>query len=163
MLGGLCLNMMSPHQRPGTEQYSRSSEAVTEKPRLLLADDNTAVLNHVSDFLAKDFHIVAAVTDGESALRTYQEHQPDLLILDISMGKVGGLEVARRLRKKGSDTPIVFLTVHEEADFVSEALASGGSAYVVKSHMTNDLIPAIQAALAGELFISPCVAHHHLS
>lgn len=138
-------------------------EAVAEKPTLLLADDNQAVLGHVSNFLAKDFYIVAAVTDGEAAMHTYQEHKPDALILDISMGKIGGLEVARCLRKKGSNTPIVFLTVHEEADFVSAALASGGSAYVVKSHMTNDLIPAIQAALAGELFISPCVAHHHLS
>lgn len=130
---------------------------------MLLADDNQAVLGHVSDFLAKDFHIVAAVTDGESALHTYQEQKPDALILDISMGKIGGLEVARRLRKKGCNAPIVFLTVHEEADFVSAALACGGSAYVVKSHMTKDLIPAIQAALSGELFISPCVAHHHLS
>ena len=160
MLGRLCLNMMSPHQRPGTKQYSRSSEAVTEKPRLLLADDNTAVLNHVSDFLAKDFHIVAAVTDGESALRTYQERQPDLLILDISMGKVGGLEVARILRKSGSQLPIVFLTVHQESDFINAALASGGSAYVLKSHLANDLVPAIHAALSGERFISPCLLHH---
>lgn len=156
--------MMTSNQSSGTApDYCRGLEAVAEKPTLLLADDNQAVLAHVSNFLGKNFHVVAAVTDGESALHTCQEHTPDALILDISMGKVGGLEVARRLRKKGSNTPIVFLTVHEEADFVSAALASGGSAYVVKSHMTNDLIPAIQAALAGELFISPCVAHHHLS
>ena len=77
------------------------------------------------------------------------------------MGKIGGLEVARRLRKKGCTAPIVFLTVHEEGDFVTAALASGGTAYVVKSHLTNDLIPAIQSALAGELFISPCLLNHH--
>ena len=152
--------MMSPHERPGTEQYSRASEAVAEKKRVLLADDNTAVLNHVSDFLAKDFHIVAAVTDGESALRLYQERQPDLLILDISMGKVGGLEVARLLRKSGSLLPIVFLTVHQESDFINAALASGGSAYVVKSYLASDLIPAIHAAFSGELFISPCLLPH---
>jgi DNA-binding NarL/FixJ family response regulator len=152
--------MMSPDQIPGTEQCSRPSEAVAEKTRVLLADDNTAVLSHVSDFLAKDFHIVAAVTDGESALRTYHERRPDLLILDISMGKIGGLEVARLLRKSGSQLPIVFLTVHQESDFVHAALASGGSAYVVKSHLANDLVPAIRAALSGELFISPCLLHH---
>jgi len=159
-LAGLCLKMMSPHQRPGTEQGSRLTETVTEKPRVLLADDNTAVLNHVSDFLAKDFHIVAAVADGESVLRTYQEHQPDLVILDISMGKIGGLEVARLLRIGGSHLPIVFLTVHQESDFVNAALASGGSAYVVKSHLANDLIPGDPCPLSGELFISPCLLPH---
>lgn len=155
------MNVMASNQRSGTAPgYCRGLEAVVEKPSLVLADDNQAMLSHVSDFLAKDFNIVAAVTDGESALQTYQERSPDALILDISMGKIGGLEVARLLRKKGSNAPIVFLTVHEEADFVSAALASGGSAYVVKSHMTKDLIPAIQAALSGKLFISPCVSHH---
>ena len=141
--------------------YFRGLEAVAEKPSLVLADDNQAVLSHVSSFLSRDFNILAAVTDGESALRYYQERKPDALILDISMGKIGGLEVARLLRKKGCTAPIVFLTVHEEADFVNAALASGGTAYVVKSHLTNDLIPAIQAALSGELFISPCLVYHH--
>jgi DNA-binding NarL/FixJ family response regulator len=133
------------------------SEAAAAKPRLLLADDNPAMLNHVSGFLAKDFHIVATVTDGDAALRLYEESSPHLLVLDISMGKTGGLEVARTLRKKGCQTPIVFLTVHREADFVNAALAAGGTAYVVKSHMTNDLIPAIKAALGGEMFVSPCL------
>lgn len=155
------MKVMTSNQSSSTAPgYCRGLETVAEKPTLLLADDNQAVLGHVSDFLAKDFIIVAAVTDGESALHRYQQCRPDALILDISMGKIGGLEVARLLREKGSNAPIVFLTVHEEADFVSAALASGGSAYVVKSHMTKDLIPAIQAALSGKLFISPCVSHH---
>ena len=136
---------------------STTIDAGKTKPRLLLADDNQDVLSHVSAFLSKDFNVLAAVTDGESALRNYQERKPDALVLDISMGKIGGLEVARLLRKKGCTAPIVFLTVHDEADFVNAALASGGTAYVVKSHLTNDLIPAIQAALAGEQFISPCL------
>lgn len=138
-------------------QCRKRSEAAAEKPRLLLADDNPAMLSRVSGFLAKDFHIVAAVTDGDAALRDHEENSPDLLVLDISMGKVGGLEVARMLRKRGCQTPIVFLTVHREADFLNAALASGGTAYVVKSHMTHDLVPAIKAALSGEMFVSPCL------
>ena len=141
---------------PAPHQWKRS-ETAAEKPRLLLADDNPAMLSHVSGFLAKDFHIVAAVRDGDAALRDYQERHPDLLVLDISMGKTGGLEVARMLRKSGSQIPIVFLTVHREADFVNAALGAGGTAYVVKSHMTHDLIPAIKAALDGEMFVSPCL------
>ena len=137
-------------------QYGRL-EAAAEKPRLLLADDNPAMLNHVSGFLARDFQIVAAVTDGDAALRNFETSSPDLLVLDISMGRVGGLEVARRLRSKGRQIPIVFLTVHREADFVNAALGSGGTAYVVKSHLTHDLIPAIKAALLGEMFVSPCL------
>jgi len=140
-------------------QYGKRAETGAGKPRLLLADDNSAVLEHVSGFLANDFEIVAILTDGQAVLDSYQEQQPDLFVLDISMGKMSGLDVARRLRQNGSESPIVFLTVHQEADFVHAALASGGSAYVVKSHMTNDLIPAIQAALSKEQFISPCLLH----
>lgn len=148
---------MTSIEVPPAPQCRKRPETGAEKPRLLLADDNPAMLNHVSGFLAKDFHIIATVTDGEAALRLYEESSPDLLVLDISMGKVGGLEVARKLRKTGCQTPIVFLTVHREADFVNAALSSGGTAYVVKSHMTHDLIPAIKAALYGEMFVSPCL------
>ena len=146
------IEALSPHP-----QYGQRSETAAGKPRLLLADDNPAMLSHVSGFLAKDFHIVAAVTDGDAVLRNHEKSSPDLLVLDISMGKVGGLEVARMLRNRGCQTPIVFLTVHREADFLNAALASGGTAYVVKSHMTHDLIPAIKAALSGEMFVSPCL------
>ena len=69
-------------------QDHKCPEIAAEKPRLLLADDNPAMLNHVSGFLAKDFHIVAAVRDGDAALHDYQERSPDLLVLDLSMGKV---------------------------------------------------------------------------
>jgi len=131
------------------------SQAVSRKPRLLLADDNTAVLKHVSGFLANDFDVAAVFTDGQAVLDSYREQRPDLFVLDISMGRMSGLDVARRLRKSGSESPIVFLSVHREADFVNAALGAGGSAYVVKSHMTKDLIPAIRAALAGEMFVSP--------
>lgn len=149
--------MTLPEVLSPVPQFSQRSEAAAQKPRLLLADDNPAMLNHVSGFLSKDFHIVAAVTDGDAALRLYEESSPDLLVLDISMGKTGGLEVARALRNKGCQVPIVFLTVHREADFVNAALSSGGTAYVVKSHMTHDLIPAVKAALSGEMFVSPCL------
>ena len=140
--------------RAGPE-YLPQPRSQAGKPRLLLADDNSAVLEHVCGMLAKDFDIVAAATSGDAVLRDYKEVNPDLFVLDISMGSVGGLEVARTLRANGNIAPVVFLTVHHEADFVKAALSCGGSAYVVKSHLTNDLIPAIKAALSGKMFISP--------
>lgn len=124
-----------------------------EHPKLLLADDNPAVLSHVCAMLGKNFDTVA-VSDGESVLRKFPEFHPDVIVLDISMGRMSGLETARLLRQKGCATPIVFLTVHQGADFVSAALASGGSGYVLKAHMRSDLLPAINAAMSGELFVS---------
>jgi CheY-like chemotaxis protein len=122
-------------------------------PRLLLADDNPAVLSHVCAILGRDFDTVA-VSDGESVLRKYVDFQPDVIVLDISMGKMSGLDVARILRQKGCRAPIVFLTVHQGDDFVSTALSAGASGYVLKAHMRSDLLPAINAAMAGELFVS---------
>lgn len=143
----------------GTDQYFGAPEPRTEKPRLLLAEDNPVMRRQVCAMLDEEFDIVAAVADGETVLQEFRELEVDALILDISMGEMSGLEVARHLREKGNVAPIVFLTVHQEPDFVRAALSCGGAAYVVKSHLATDLIPAIRAALSGELFISPCVLH----
>lgn len=121
--------------------------------RLLLADDNPAVLDHVCAILGETFKIMA-VSDGEAVLHNYPELDPDVIVLDISMGRMSGLDVARTLREKGCGIPIVFLTVHQGADFVNAALSSGGSGYVLKSHMGNDLVRAIDAAISGDLFVS---------
>jgi DNA-binding NarL/FixJ family response regulator len=120
----------------------------------LLADDNSAVLNHVTRTLRKEYDIVAAVTDGESVLKQYPRLRPDVIVLDISMGDLSGIDVARRLRDSGCHSKIVFLTVHEDSDFVNAAMGTGASAYVVKSRMSTDLVSAIEAALAGKLFVS---------
>lgn len=132
-------------------------EEPAEKVRILLADDNPAVLQHVSTLLADEFDVVAALTDAESAVREYMELKADVLILDISMGKMSGLDVARSLRQRGFSPDLIFLTVHREADFVKAAMACGASGYVIKSHLISDLIPAIKATLAGNLFLSPCL------
>jgi DNA-binding NarL/FixJ family response regulator len=121
---------------------------------ILLADDNSAVLNHVTRTLRKEYDIVAAVTDGESVLKQYPRLRPDVIVLDISMGDLSGIDVARRLRDSGCHSKIVFLTVHEDSDFVNAAMGTGASAYVVKSRMSTDLVSAIEAALAGKLFVS---------
>lgn len=122
--------------------------------RVLLADDNPAVLEHVTSMLRPDFEIVGECHDGESVLREYDKLKPDVLVLDVSMGRMSGIDVARRLRDTGRAARIVFLTVHEDQEFVTAALGAGGCAYVVKSRISTDLVSAIQAALAGKLYIS---------
>jgi DNA-binding NarL/FixJ family response regulator len=127
----------------------------SKKVRVLVADDNPSVLSHVSALLAQDFEIVDTLPDGESAVLKYLELKPDVLILDICMGRISGFDVARNLREQGYSPQIIFLTVHREADFFKAAMACGASGYVIKSHLISDLIPAIKASLSGNLFLSP--------
>lgn len=123
-------------------------------PRILLADDNPAMLENVARMLAADYEIVGRLPDGESVLRDYDQLRPDLVVLDISMGAMDGIEVAGRLRDTGRQAKIIFLTVHDDQDFVSAAVGAGGSGYVVKSRMSTDLLAAVRAVLSGELFVS---------
>jgi DNA-binding NarL/FixJ family response regulator len=125
---------------------------------LLLADDNPVILEHVRGLLVrnKQYQVVGAVTDGDSVQRAYSRLRPDIIVLDISMGDISGIDVAQDLLDSGCKAKIVFLTVHEDADFINAAMGAGGSAYVVKSRVSYELIPALDAVLSGKLFVSPC-------
>ena len=121
---------------------------------VLLADDNSAILNHVTKMLEKEYDVVAGVKSGASLLANWRGLRADVIVLDIAMGDPDGIEVARRLRDSGCDSKIVFLTVHDDPEFVKAGMAAGGSAYVVKSRLSTELVPAIHAVLAGKLFVS---------
>ena len=123
---------------------------------LLLADDNSAVLDHVGKMLKKEntYKVIASTTDGNTVVREYLRLKPDVIVLDISMGELSGIDIARQLRDSGCDAKIVFLTVHEDRDYVNAAIGAGGSAYVMKSRLNLDLHRAIKAALANKLFVS---------
>jgi DNA-binding NarL/FixJ family response regulator len=122
--------------------------------RILLADDNAEILAHVSDMLRPDYEIIGEVADGNLVCGEVKELRPDLIVLDISMGERSGIEIAQRLREQGYAGEIVFLTVHEDPDFVTAALGAGGRGYVIKSRMSGELGSAIQAALCHRIFIS---------
>ncbi len=126
------------------------------KTTVILADDNRAVLVQVQKVLGKHhrFKVVGAFMDGATVLQQYRQLKPHLVVLDISMGKISGIEVARQLRDEGCESKIIFLTVHEDFDFMNAAMDAGGSAYVVKSRLSTDLISAIDAALSGKHFVS---------
>jgi len=95
------------------------------KVSILLADDNSAVLEHVTKVLEEDYDIVATVKNGASVLSESPLLKPDIIVLDISMGELSGIDVARRLRDSGCNSKIIFLTVHEDADFVCAAMGVG--------------------------------------
>ena len=122
--------------------------------RVLLADDHKALLETATRMLAREFDVVGAVSDGRTALEETERLRPDVLATDISMPGMSGIEVVRQLTAANSDVRVVFLTVHENADYVRESLASGALGYVVKSKMASDLVEAIKAAYAGRRFVS---------
>lgn len=108
--------------------------------------------------LQPSYRIVAQAEDGDTALRAIQTHQPQLAILDISMPRMNGLEVARQLRAAHSSTKVVFLTLHTSIELTDEArLCANG--YVTKMRLGSDLYPALDAALRGESFVSDLDPH----
>ncbi len=122
--------------------------------RILLADDHPLVMQRVTTLLQTSFDIVGGARDGAELVREAVRLKPDIIVADISMPGMDGIEAAHRLRELGTTACIVFLTVHESPEFVEACLAEGALAFVVKSHMKTDLIPAIEAALSGQCFVS---------
>jgi DNA-binding NarL/FixJ family response regulator len=127
------------------------------RPRVLLADDHADFLAAAAGVLEPEFEIVATVADGPAVLGEASRLHPDLLVLDIGMPVLNGIEAARRLRAAGSQARIVFLTVHDDGDYVRAALAASALGYVVKSRLASDLSLAVREALAGRSFVSPCI------
>jgi DNA-binding NarL/FixJ family response regulator len=132
-------------------------EGLVQNTTILLSDDNSAVLEHVGKMLEKEkkFKVVGAISDGTVVVREYLRLRPDVIILDISMGDVSGIDIAQDLRDSGCRAKIIFLTVHEDSDFLNAGIGAGGSAYVVKSRLNQDLFSAINAVLSNKLFVSP--------
>ncbi len=128
------------------------------RPRVLLADDHSSVIERVSELLQAEFEVVGAVTNGKELVFESARLRPDVIVLDISMPELSGIEAAHELRSLGSTARIVFLTVQTRVEFVRACLAEGALGYVTKSRLATDLVPAIQDALSGHQFISPPIS-----
>jgi len=121
------------------------------RKRVLVVADLTPV---VTALLRESFDVVDMVSDGRAALESTLKLSPDLIVLAVSMPGMSGIEVAQELKRRGNNAKIVFLTVHEDSDILARALAAGGLGYVAKVLMDADLIPAINEAFAGRVFVS---------
>ena len=124
---------------------------------VLLADDHEPFLAVERRLLEPEFEVVEPVRDGRAAVEAAARLTPDLLVLDLSMPVMDGIEAARSLRASGSRVRIVFLTVHGDPDYVRAAFAAGALGYVVKCRLASDLLPALRDALAGRQFVSPSI------
>jgi DNA-binding NarL/FixJ family response regulator len=143
---------------------TQQSVDAREKPgevRVLVADDHQALLERVVTLLARDFKVIGAVRDGQALVDAEAALLPDVLVVDISMPKMTGLEATARIRRRGSHAVVVYLTAHDEQDVIEAALAQGAFGYVNKTCLAADLVPAIYAALAHRQFVSDSDAHTH--
>jgi CheY-like chemotaxis protein len=139
--------------RSGLVSAMMKAELVSA-PAILLVDDNHALLELLVGMLQQTYKIAAALSNGAAVLEQAAALLPDLIILDISLGDISGLEVARQLKKAGCPAKVIFLTLHEDMDFVGAAFGLGASGYVFKSRLSADLENAIATVLSGDQFTS---------
>jgi DNA-binding NarL/FixJ family response regulator len=125
-----------------------------DKIRVVLADDHPEVIAKIRGILGSEFEIVLVVENGNQAVSAVLELDPDVIVTDISMPLLNGFQAARLIQKANSRVKIVFLTIHEDRDFVAAALSAGATGYVTKCRLSTDLVFAIQQALKGRSFVS---------
>lgn len=133
---------------------------MTTIPRVLLADDQEEMVQTVLLTLRDEFDVIGTAEDGTLAVELATRLTPDVLVLDVSMPLLNGIEAAFRLKERGSHARVVFLTVHADPEFVEAALSVGALGYVLKSALATDLVPAIRAVVQGDIFISPSMHLH---
>jgi DNA-binding NarL/FixJ family response regulator len=123
------------------------------RARILVADDHEEIRNEVVQLLRRKFEVLGAVGDGPEFLEAVDRLKPDLCVLDISMPKMSGIEVAQRIKRSDAQMKIVFLTLHDDSDFRAAAFETGAEGYVTKARMGRELLPAIKEVLAGRTFV----------
>lgn len=127
------------------------------RPRVLLADDHALLLGAFEKLLAGECDIVGQVSDGRALVAAAETLRPDVIVLDISMPLLNGLEAGRQIKQKRRDVKLVFLTMNEDADLAAEAFRSGASAYLLKRSAASELLKAIQEVMRGRSYVTPLV------
>ena len=128
------------------------------KPRVLLADDHAIVIAGLSRLLEPEFELAGTAKDGQDLLERSAELRPDVIVADISMPLLNGIEAVRQLRKSGSRAKIIILTMHTDAGLATEALQAGASGYLLKHSAAEELTAAIREVLKGRSYITPAIA-----
>jgi len=128
------------------------------KPRLLLADDHELLLDGLKKLLEPEFDLVDAVSNGRAAVAAYERLRPELVLLDVGLPILNGIEAARQVRAITPSAKILFVTMQTDRIYVEEAFRAGGSGYVVKQSAARELVQAIRIVLAGGTYVSPVIA-----
>ena len=127
------------------------------RPRVLLADDHALLLGAFEKLLGGECDVVGQVSDGRALVTAADNLKPDLIVLDISMPLLNGLEAGRQIKQKSPGVKLVFLTMNEDADLAAEAMRSGASAYLLKRSAASELLTAIREVMQGRSYITPLV------
>ncbi|MCP4547878.1 MAG: response regulator transcription factor [bacterium] len=131
---------------------------MAKRARILLADDHVLVVEAFERLLAPDYDIVGSVHDGLQLLEVAPKLQPDVIILDIKMPRLGGIEAARRLRRELPQAKVIFLTSSRDPVLAAEVIGDGAVGFLLKSGAGRELIQAIEAALKGQTYVTPELA-----
>jgi DNA-binding NarL/FixJ family response regulator len=128
------------------------------RKRVLLADDHAIFHEGLANLLSPTYDIVGRVLDGRALVESATELAPDLIVADISMPELNGIEAIRALKGAGVDAKVVLLTMHEDPEYAIEALSAGALGYVVKHSASSELLSALEEALSGRMYVTPRVA-----
>ena len=129
-----------------------------KKPRVLLADDHGIVIEGLKSLLSDEFDILGHVEDGRALVDQASALHPDVVVADISMPLLNGIEAARQIKKVDQNIKIVFLTMHPDATYAANAFEAGASGFVLKHSASSELIRAIREAIKGRTYVSPLIA-----
>jgi len=129
-----------------------------EKPRVLMADDHSILLAGVRKLLEERYDVVGMVEDGRALIEAAERLKPDVILVDISMPLLNGLDAVRQLRKSQPDVKLLFLTMHASPQYATEAFKAGGSGYLLKQSAVSELPQAIEAVLQGKYYLTPSIA-----
>ena len=128
------------------------------KIRILVADDHPIVAEGLRSLLEPTYEVMAIVQNGRELVVAAKKLNPDVIVVDISMPLLNGIDAASQIRNAGIQAKIIFLTMHTEINYARRALAEGASGYVLKHSASSELLFAIQQALAGRTFVTPTIA-----
>jgi DNA-binding NarL/FixJ family response regulator len=128
-----------------------------DKIRVVLADDHREVIAKIRGVLGDEFEVVEAAVNGAQAVSAVLALDPDVFVTDISMPILNGLQAARRIQNAKPGVKIIFLTIHEDRDFIAAAFSAGATGYVTKRRLSTDLVLAMQEALKGHTFVSDSI------
>ena len=127
------------------------------RPRVLLADDHALLLGAFEKLLAEDCDIVGQVSDGRALVAAAEQLRPDIIVLDIMMPLLNGIEAARQIKQKVPRVKLVFVTMNEDTGLAADAFRAGASAYLLKQSATSELLTAIRQVIAGHSYVTPLI------
>jgi len=132
--------------------------SVPHRPRVLLADDHLLVAEALKSLLTPEFELIGVVEDGRALVAAAARLRPDVIVADVTMPHLNGIDALIQLRQGGDQVPVVFLTMHRDVTFARRALEAGASGFVLKHSAPAELVTAIRAALSGKTYLTPQLA-----